>query len=345
MTVMTVLSDLDMDGVADETSHVSVTRNGSAVTVSSVDDSAGEVTLSSGDFNETDVILCTYRYDADPYVAQELTVEPKQRIEGLDGLGSDTVQIWAPLLKEIGGSIKEVYKRGDVEQTSRFIKVEIAERFYNDDDWEVLSGSWSIVNGEYRGQGIGKTLLKPYQLQDFHLQIKFYGDLGWFSGVIFRYQDSNNYYECGVGLFPGLNQFMLRKWVGGVRSDIEIAPFKWQGNTHLYTLDLYVQGNRIRAFIDGEPLADVSDSSITAAGRIGLQLDIYTDTKFDDLIIVSPPYREGEYGAIISWDQAGSAVKIGLDGMVFPEGSIPAPKNEPVYVSTPFKAQTVKVIT
>jgi len=54
---------------------------------------------------------------------------------------------------------------------------------------------------------------------------------------------------------------------------------------------------------------------------------------------------EGEYGIIVSWTQAGQAVKIGLDGVVFPEGSLPAPKNEPVYIVTPFKAQTVKVIT
>jgi hypothetical protein len=50
--------------------------------------------------------------DKGSFIAQEVTFEPKQKIEGIDTLGYDTIQIWAPLLKEFGGTIKEGFKVG-----------------------------------------------------------------------------------------------------------------------------------------------------------------------------------------------------------------------------------------
>jgi len=108
----TPISDRDLDGVAedgvaDEAAHVTVTKNGAEVTVSSVDDSTGLVTLASGDFDEGDEILCSYRYDVAPYVAQEIRIEPSREIQGIDGLGSEEIQLWALLQKEFTGSIRE----------------------------------------------------------------------------------------------------------------------------------------------------------------------------------------------------------------------------------------------
>jgi len=159
-----------------------ITYNGSDWIITAPDTDLYFTTLFSGYPGASDTVKCIYRYDLNPYVAQEITIEPKQRIEGLDGLGSDTVQLWAPLLKEIDGSIKEVYKPGDEHQLSR-----------------------------------------------------------------------------------------------------------------------------VETFAD------------------------------------SP--SEVYWGIIVSWSQSSSTVKIGLNNAVFPEGSLPAPKNEPVYIVTPFKAQSIKVIT
>ncbi len=76
-------------------------------------------TLFSGYPQPGDTAKCLYRFDMQPYVAQELTLEPKQTVEGIDGLGSDTVQLWAPMLKEVSGSIKEVFKPGSQNQLSQ----------------------------------------------------------------------------------------------------------------------------------------------------------------------------------------------------------------------------------
>ena len=342
----TPISDRDQDGVADEPAHVTVKVNGVEVAVSSVDDSTGLVTLASGDFNEGDVITCTYRFDFDPYIAQEIRIEPKQRIEGLDGLGSDTVQAWAVLQKEIGGSIRETFKPGSIEQTSRFMRTVIYEPFNSDDGWEVKSGSWTIENGEYHGVGLGEAQLKALRLRDFCLRVKVHGEPGWKTGIKFRIQDGQNFYRAIYGAHYDDEKYYVRldKVVNGGENIIKKSALKHLGSSHVYTLDLIVKGNRIIFCIDGVPHIDVEDSEFPSAGPISLYLDNYADVYFDDLEIVSPPNRLGEYGMIITWDQAGQAVKVGLDGVVFPEGSIPSPKNSPVFTVTPFKARRIKTI-
>ena len=112
------ISDLNQNGVANEVAHITVVDEiGNTVTPIDVNDTAKEVTFSAGDAGKT--VYITYRYDFDPFVAQELTVEPRQVVEGLDALGSDTIQHWACLVREISGSVKEALKPGDDRQLRR----------------------------------------------------------------------------------------------------------------------------------------------------------------------------------------------------------------------------------
>ena len=50
--------------------------------------------------------------DKGSFIAQEVTLEPKQAVEGVDQLGADTVQAWAAGLKTYEGTIKEGFKVG-----------------------------------------------------------------------------------------------------------------------------------------------------------------------------------------------------------------------------------------
>jgi len=173
------ISDRDQDGVANEVAHVSVVDGaGNTITPTAVNDTTKVVTFGAGDAGKT--VYITYRYNLSPYNAQELTLEPKQAIEGIDALGSDTIQLWAALLKEFAGSIKEVLKNS-LEQLNRI-------------------------------EALRTTTVEPF-------------------------------------------------------------------------------------------------------------------------------------GIIVTWNQGGLTVKVGLDGVRFPEGSIPSPKSNPVFIVTPFKAMTAKTIT
>ncbi len=58
------------------------------------------------------VITKTVEGDMGSFIAQEVTFEPKQAIEGIDQLGSDAIQAWASGLKTFEGTIKEGLKVG-----------------------------------------------------------------------------------------------------------------------------------------------------------------------------------------------------------------------------------------
>jgi len=346
----TPISDRDMDGVADESEHVTVKVNGSEVTVSSVDDSEGLVILASGDFNEGDVITCSYRYDSDPFVAQEFTIEPKQRIEGIDGLGSNVIQIWAPLLKEIDGSIKEVLKVGDTDQIERTkpLAPEDYDPFNNLALWTKLT-SYGVAIENFDGDNRLKlyeensqhgSVLFIRKIKDFDLTIKIYGYQN-------PYASSRTYihfksYSLEIYHWDGWIRLLRKSSESGTYLIAQSADGV-MGQNAWHTLRLRVHGSHIQVWVDGSKIFDLYDYVDASEGD--LRLAIYARiTYFDDLKIKAIE-ADDENGIIATWSQAGSAVKIGLDGVIFPEGSLPIPKNEPVYIVTPFKARSIKVIT
>jgi len=58
------------------------------------------------------IITKTTEGDMGSFIAQEVTFEPKQAIEGVDALNSDEIQAWAPGLKTYEGTIREAFKVG-----------------------------------------------------------------------------------------------------------------------------------------------------------------------------------------------------------------------------------------
>ena len=354
----TPISDRDMDGVADEPEHVTVKVNGSEVTVSSVDDSEGSVILASGDFNEGDVITCSYRYDSEPFIAQEFSLEPKQRIEGIDGLGSDTIQLWAPLLREIDGSIKEVLKVGDLSQLERTkpLAPEIYDSFNNLTLWtKHTSKGVAIENFD------GDNRLKLYEEESEHGHVILNHKIKNFDLTLQLYGLENPYSSSRTYIHFKCYTLEIYHYDGWIRLKRRPSGFwtsygTWNGEQYIIaqsangiigknvwkTLRLRVHGSHIQVWVDGSQIFDLYDYADTSEGD--LRLAIYgRTTYFDDFKIKA--IEADENGIIATWNQAGSAVKIGLDGVIFPEGSIPAPKNEPVYIVTPFKARSIRVIT
>ena len=60
----------------------------------------------------TVTITKTVSGDKGSFLAQEVTFDPKQHVEGIDTLGFDVIQTWAPGLKTYEGTLKEAYKVG-----------------------------------------------------------------------------------------------------------------------------------------------------------------------------------------------------------------------------------------
>jgi len=344
------ISDLDMDGVADEIEHVKVYRNDSLITPISVDDSEGLVVLADGDFEEDDYFYCSYRYDSEPYIAQELTLEPKQHIEGIDGLGSDTIQVWAPLLKEIDGSIKQVLKPGEEMQIRSIEPFRSLGHYYRNpcessDDWDYTG--WAFYENRFIRHVVGGghyALIKnaPPRGNRFIILGKFTQENppGWGRiGLTFNHSDPSHNYEFAIAALSGLeylkNGATIKHWSKSIiRGEAIWLKVEMEDGKMTFYWD---QGKG-----EWEKLGSATDLD-NPPGKIGFFANGLAFA--DNLIYNSLSGAELGYGIIVSWSRNDQTVKLGLDGVVFPEGSIPAPKNEPIYIITPFKARSIKVIT
>jgi hypothetical protein len=102
-------------------------------------------------------------------------------------------------------------------------------------------------------------------------------------GVVWRYQDENNYYVARVN--PLEDNFRVYKVVAGKRSpqfqdaEVKVPAKEW------HTLKVKMEGDHIECFLDGKKYLDVKDDSIPKAGRVGLWTKADAQTHFDQLTV------------------------------------------------------------
>ena len=99
-------------------------------------------------------------------------------------------------------------------------------------------------------------------------------------GVVWRYQDANNYYVARMN--PLEDNFRVYKVSDGKRSkefqsvDLKVPAKEW------HTLRVKMIGDHIECFLDGKKHLDVKDDSIAKAGKVGLWTKADAQTYFDD---------------------------------------------------------------
>jgi hypothetical protein len=98
-------------------------------------------------------------------------------------------------------------------------------------------------------------------------------------GIVWRYQDANNYYVARVN--PLEDNFRVYKVVDGKRAkefqsaEVKVAADEW------HTLKIKHIGDRIECFLDGKKHLDVKDDVIDKAGKVGLWTKADAQTYFD----------------------------------------------------------------
>ncbi len=97
-------------------------------------------------------------------------------------------------------------------------------------------------------------------------------------GVIFRVQDSGNYYILRANALEG--NVNLYRYVGGQRSEIQggsaqLSPGQWR------ELRAEVRGRHLRGFLDGRMVVEGDDDQFKA-GKVGLWTKADSVTCFDD---------------------------------------------------------------
>ncbi len=100
-------------------------------------------------------------------------------------------------------------------------------------------------------------------------------------GLVWRYQDRNNYYICRVN--PLEANFRLYKVIGGKRIQLASAPAS--SERRWTTVRVEHRGTHIRCWLDGQLLLESQDDAIGRPGQVGLWTKADAVTHFDNLRI------------------------------------------------------------
>ncbi len=107
------------------------------------------------------------------------------------------------------------------------------------------------------------------------------GDKDQGGGLVWRYQDANNYYVARMN--PLESNYRLYKVVAGKRiqldtqEDLNVPAGTW------HTLTVKMTGDQIECSLDGKKQLKGKDGAFSKAGKIGLWTKADAQTSFDDL--------------------------------------------------------------
>ncbi len=120
-------------------------------------------------------------------------------------------------------------------------------------------------------------------LRDMRLSVKckaVSGEVDQACGLVFRYQDENNYYVTRANALE--NNIRLYHVVKGARRQFAgwngaVTTGVWHG------LKVEAQGDHLLVFWDGQKIMDAHDQAFSQAGKVGVWTKADSVTYFDDL--------------------------------------------------------------
>ena len=126
-------------------------------------------------------------------------------------------------------------------------------------------------------------VVEDSKYKDLQLSVAFKavkGKLDQGGGLVWRYQDANNYYICRMN--PLEDNFRVYKVQDGQRKQFASAEAKVP-TAEWHRIQIEHRGQHIECSLDGKKLLDVNDSTFMEAGRIGLWSKADAQSYFDDL--------------------------------------------------------------
>lgn len=145
-----------------------------------------------------------------------------------------------------------------------------------------------VQNGKASGASFNLAVIEGASYKDLELSVRLKALAGGEDqggGVLWRYQDSRNYYLARAN--PLEDNLRLYKVVRGKRKLIKNARLDILPGWH--ALQIQMRGRRIECLFDGKTLLEAQDSTFGEAGRVGLWTKADAQTAFDDLAAASLP--------------------------------------------------------
>lgn len=149
-------------------------------------------------------------------------------------------------------------------------------------NWTEVAGDWAIVSNSLRKvSNFGSYWTCSFDVPiivtpeaDYDVQALAGVDGGDNIGepaVLGRYQNSGNFYACGISLFQ--NYFQIYKLTGGSYTQLDSYSVAIDPAT-TYTIRLSMEGSTIRGFLNGVERCSAVDTDHTATGKAGVLQDL-----------------------------------------------------------------------
>jgi hypothetical protein len=151
------------------------------------------------------------------------------------------------------------------------------------------------VEADRTGSRFPVAVMRDYSAADLDLSVRFKpisGRVDQAAGLVWRYQDENNYYIVRANALEG--NVVLYKVQGGKRTDL---PLKGEGRTYgkkipvpsgqWGTLRVVATGPRFEVYANGNKLYEVEDSTFIGAGKVGVWTKADSVTYFDNLAVTT----------------------------------------------------------
>lgn len=151
--------------------------------------------------------------------------------------------------------------------------------------WEPISGTWSVINGELRQTDTAGAALAQSNsaiVTDFSYSCKVNVTAGRAAYLVYRLQDSNNYYLIGVRTLD--DQIWVSRVLGGVHGTRYTANLPLSNNTW-YNVTVRGVGTEVEVFVDCEHILTYDDPELWLTGKIGNRT-YASQASFDDMRVV-----------------------------------------------------------
>jgi hypothetical protein len=102
-------------------------------------------------------------------------------------------------------------------------------------------------------------------------------------GVVWRYQDHDNYYLARMNLRE--DNFRVYKVVSGRRIELGTTDDLTLSTEEWHTLEIEMRGEHVECYLNGKKYLEVQDSTFKQAGKVGLWTKGSSQPHFDELQI------------------------------------------------------------
>jgi lysophospholipase L1-like esterase len=154
-------------------------------------------------------------------------------------------------------------------------------------NWTPVSGTWAVESNEYSGNNVSANGIAYYNAANYSnftykLTSRYIGSSTGETDVIFRYQDTNNYYQAYVSKASGYQYLKLYKIVGGVVSQIgSQVDYNPLVDTEL-NWTIVCNGSNISATLSNNTVSAIDSTFIT--GKIGVKSNM-ANVHFDNMAV------------------------------------------------------------